>query len=137
MNGIAFVCVGNAGRSQMASAFAERERERRGLDLEVVTGGTDPAESVHGEVIDVMGEKGIDVGDREPRAITTEDLAGVDHVVTMGCSVERVLPDGWDDETETWEVSHPSGDDVDAARAQRDEIERHVSDLFDRIEDGS
>jgi arsenate reductase (thioredoxin) len=137
MNGIAFVCVGNAGRSQMASAFAERERERRGLDLEVVTGGTDPAESVHGEVIDVMNERGIDVGDREPHAITTEDLAGVDRVVTMGCSVEGVLPDGWDGETESWEVSHPSGDDVDAARAQRDEIERRVSDLFDRIEDGS
>lgn len=137
MNGIAFVCAGNAGRSQMASAFAERERERRGLDREIVTGGTDPADRVHGEVIDVMNEKGIDVSDREPRAITSEDVAGVDRVVTMGCSIEGVRPDGWDGEVETWQVSHPSGDDVDAARAQRDEIERRVVDLFDRMEDGS
>lgn len=135
MSGIAFVCVGNAGRSQMASAFAERERERRGLDLEVVTGGTDPADDVHEEVVEGMAEKGIDVADRKPRAITADDLADVDRVVTMGCSIEGIRPAGWDGETETWDVSHPSGDAIDAARAQRDEIERRVADLFDRIGD--
>lgn len=137
MTGIAFVCAGNAGRSQMASAFAERERERRGLDAEIVTGGTDPADDVHGEVVEVMEEKGIDVSDRDPRAITTEDLAGVDRVVTMGCSIDDVRPEGWNGEVETWEVSHPGDDDIDAARTQRDEIERRVADLFDRLEDGS
>lgn len=134
MTTIAFVCAGNAGRSQMATAFAERERDKRTLDTELVTGGTDPADHVHPEVIDVMGEKGIDLGDREPRAITPEDIGRANHVVTMGCSIEGVRPEGWDGETETWEISHPSGDDIDAARAQRDEIERKVEDFFDRIE---
>lgn len=134
MTGIAFVCAGNAGRSQMASAFAERERERRGLNPEVVTGGTNPAEDVHEEVVAVMDEKGIDVSDREPRAITSDDVANVDRVITMGCSIEGVRPDGWEGEVETWDVPHPSGDTIDATRAQRDDIERRVIDLFDRIE---
>jgi arsenate reductase len=134
MTTIAFVCAGNAGRSQMATAFAERERDDRNLDIELVTGGTDPADHVHQEVIDVMGEKGIEMGDREPRAITAEDIEQSDYVVTMGCSIEGVRPEGWDGETETWEISHPSGDDIDAARAQRDEIERRAEDFFDRVE---
>lgn len=67
MTRVAFVCAGNAGRSQMATAFAERERDDRNLDAEIVTGGTDPADRVHGEVIEAMREKGIDIGDREPR----------------------------------------------------------------------
>lgn len=134
MTTIAFVCAGNAGRSQMATAFAERERDDRNLDIELVTGGTDPADHVHQEVIDVMGEKGIEMGDREPRAITAEDIEQSDYVVTMGCSIEGVRPEGWDGETETWEISHPSGDDIDAARAQRDEIERRAEDFFERVE---
>lgn len=136
MTTVAFVCSGNAGRSQMATAFAERERERRGLDVELLTGGTDPADRIHREVIDVMDEKGIDVRDREPRAITPSDVQSATRVVTMGCSIEGVRPADWEGETETWEVAHPSGDAIDAARAQRDEIERRVSDLFDRIETG-
>lgn len=134
MTTIAFVCAGNAGRSQMASAFAQRERRTRGLDIELLTGGTDPAKSVHPEVIEVMGEAGIDVSDREPRAITTEDIERATRVVTMGCSIEKVRPEGWAGETETWEIPHPSGDDIEAARTQRDEIERRVLDLFDRID---
>lgn len=132
MTRVAFVCAGNAGRSQMATAFADREREDRGLDVEIVTGGTDPADRVHREVIDVMGEKGIDIGDREPRRIRPEDIEDAAYVVTMGCSVEEFRPEGWDGETEVWDVSHPSGDAIDAARAQRDEIERRVADFFDR-----
>lgn len=134
MTTVAFVCSGNAGRSQMATAFAERERDRRGLDVELLTGGTDPADRIHREVIDVMDEKGIDVRDREPRAITSSDVESATHVVTMGCSIEGVRPADWEGETETWKVAHLSGDAIDAARAQRDEIERRVSDLFDRIE---
>lgn len=136
MNGMAFVCRGNAGRSQMASAFAERERDRRGLDLEIVTGGTDPADDVHEEVVAVMKEEGIDIGDREPRAIEPEDIAAVEYVVTMGCSIEGVRPEGWEGQNETWEIPHPNGDDTEAARTQRNEIKRRVADLFDRIDLG-
>ena len=72
---VAFVCVQNAGRSQMSTAFAERERAERGLDDEVaiLTGGTDPAAHVHDEVVEVMAELDFDLSDRAPREITTEE----------------------------------------------------------------
>lgn len=114
---VAFVRSGNAGRSRTAAAFAERERDRRGLDVELLTGGTDPADRVHREVIGVMDEKGIDVRDREPRAITPGNLESATHVVTMGCSVEGIRPAEGEDETETWAAAQPSGDAIDAALA--------------------
>jgi protein-tyrosine-phosphatase len=136
MTTIAFVCVGNAGRSQMATAFAERERTQRDLedDIEILTGGIDPHDHVHDDVIEVLREEGIDVGDRTPRRITAEDVRGADYVVTMGCSVEQFAPDDWNGSAERWDLDHPGGDDLDAVRSQRDEIRRRVGDLFDRID---
>lgn len=66
-----FVCVQNAGRSQMSTAFAERERERRDLEdsVEILTGGTHPADHVHEEVVEVMGEEGFDLSERTPRSL--------------------------------------------------------------------
>ena len=133
MTRIAFVCVGNAGRSQLATAFAERERERRDLAVEIVTGGVDPADHIHDDVVAVLEEVGIDIGDRTPREITSESVADADYVVTMGCAVEAVTPENWNGEAETWDLEHPGGDDLEATRAQRDEIERRVQAFFDRI----
>ena len=134
MKRVAFVCVGNAGRSQMAAAFAERERDERDLDVDVVTGGTEPADHVHDAVVEAMGETGIDIGDREPRRITPEDVEDVDYVVTMGCSVDQFRPEGWSGESEQWDLEHPGGDSVEDVRGQRDEIERRVADFFDALE---
>ena len=134
MRKVAFVCVGNAGRSQMATAFAERERGRRDLDVEIVTGGVDPADHVHEDVIEVLDEEGLDVGDRTPRKIEPGDVADATHIVTMGCSVEDFAPDDWGGKTETWEISHPEGDDLDPIREQRAEIEGLVEEFFDRLE---
>ncbi|WP_342764188.1 low molecular weight phosphatase family protein [Saliphagus sp. LR7] len=83
MTKIAFACVGNAGRSQMATAFGEQERDRRDLDIDIVTGGTEPAESVHDDVVNVLEEEGIDVSDRTPRRITPDDVEDADYIVTM------------------------------------------------------
>jgi protein-tyrosine-phosphatase len=118
----------------MATAFAERERTERGLDIDIVTGGTDPAEDIHETVIDAMQERDIDISDRTPRKITPDDIEGADYVVTMGCSVDEFRPPDWTGESQRWDLEHPGGDDVDAVRDQRDEIERHVTDLFDEIE---
>lgn len=128
MTKIAFACVGNAGRSQMATAFAERERDRRGLQIDIVTGGTDPAESVHDEVIEALQEKGININDRSPRLITAEDVVDADYIVTMGCSIDQFRPDEWDGEHRIWSL------DTSETREQRDEIEQRVADLFDEIE---
>jgi arsenate reductase len=131
---VAFVCVRNAGRSQMAAAFAERERAARGLDVEVVTGGTDPAEAVHDVVERVMAEVDIDLSGREPRLFTREDAAACDYVITMGCSAEGVCPVDWTGDARDWDLEDPGEADAEAAREIRDEIERRVVALFDEFE---
>lgn len=128
MTKVAFICVGNAGRSQMATALAERERTERGMDVEIITGGVDPAESVHDEVIEAMNEIGIDISDRTPRRITPADIEDVEYVVTMGCSVEQFRPDDWDGESFVWELESTD------TREQRDELRRRVEQFFDDLE---
>ena len=127
---IAFVCVGNAGRSQMAAALAERERDERGMDGEIISGGVDPVESIHNEVVEAMQEVGIDISDRTPRQITPDDIEDVEYVVTMGCSVEQFCPDDWSGESIVWDV------DAADAREQRDELSRRVEQLFDELARG-
>ena len=133
MEKLAFVCEGNAGRSQLATALAGRERDRRGLDIDIVTGGVAPSDHVHEEVIEVLAEEGIDISDRTPRKIRPEDIADADYVVTMGCSVDDFAPDGWDGTAEQWDLEHPSAGDVESAREQRDEIQRRVERLFEAV----
>jgi protein-tyrosine-phosphatase len=128
MTKLAFVCVGNAGRSQMATALAERERDQRGVDVEIITGGVVPAESVHDDVVEAMQEIGIDIGDRTPREITSADIEDVDHVVTMGCSVEQFRPDDWRGESTSWELT------ATETREQRDELRRRVKLFFDDLD---
>ncbi|ELZ44482.1 arsenate reductase [Halorubrum coriense DSM 10284] len=127
-----FVCVQNAGRSQMSAAFAERERRDRGLDdrVEVVTGGTHPADEVHPEVVEVMREVDIDIGDRVPQEVSTDELDGCDVVATMGCST-LTLADGV--EGRDWALDDPHGQDVERVRDIRDEIEGRVIGLFDEF----
>jgi arsenate reductase len=133
---VAFMCVQNAGRSQMSTAFAERERERRTLgdSVEILTGGTDPADHVHEEVIDVMDEAGFALSDRTPREITLDDLRSCDYVATMGCSTLDVGGVGETVDVRDWALADPDGADRDRVREIRDEIEQRVSDLFDDIE---
>ena len=130
-----FVCVQNAGRSQMSTAFAEREVERRGLGdrVEIVTGGTHPADHVHEEVVTVMDELGIDLSDRTPREVSTETLNACDVVATMGCSTLELDADSV--EVRDWALDDPDGQDLDAVRAIRDEIDERVTALFDEFVD--
>ncbi|ELZ47773.1 arsenate reductase [Halorubrum californiense DSM 19288] len=127
-----FVCVQNAGRSQMSAAFAERERRERGLDdgVKIVTGGTHPADEVHPEVVKVMREADIDLADRAPREVSTAELDACDVVTTMGCST-LTLADGV--EGRDWALDDPHGQDVERVRDIRDEIEGRVIDLFDEF----
>lgn len=132
---IAFVCVQNAGRSQMAYAFARRELEARDLDTEfdLLTGGTQPADHVHPEVIEAMEDVGIDLSDRSPRELTFEELGKSDYVVTMGCSDADVCPAGWSGESRDWDLDDPDGRAPDEVAEIRDEIERRVTGLFDEL----
>jgi arsenate reductase len=132
---IAFVCVQNAGRSQMAYALAQREVEQRGLEdeIELITGGTRPADHVHDEVVRAMHAVGIDISGRTPREIAFEETQGSDYVITMGCSADDVCPAGWAGENRDWNLDDPDGKSAAEVGRIRDEIERRVNDLFDEL----
>jgi protein-tyrosine-phosphatase len=125
-----FVCVQNAGRSQMSAAFAERERADRGLSntVEILTGGTHPADEVHAEVIDVMSEVDIDLSDRTPQEVSTEELNECDIVITMGCST---LDLDADVDVRDWALDDPHGQSIERVREIRDDIDGRISALFD------
>nr|WP_082238297.1 arsenate reductase ArsC [Halorubrum tebenquichense] len=132
---IAFVCVQNAGRSQMATAFAERERDRRGAGdrIEIVTGGTQPADHVHDMVVEAMAEVDIDISDRTPREVTPDELQAVDLVVTMGCSASDVCPATWNGESRDWGLDDPHERPIEEVREIRNEIEERVVELFNEL----
>jgi arsenate reductase len=132
MTDIAFVCVQNAGRSQMATAFAEREREERGLSsMKIRSGGTYPAEAVHEIVVEVMDEEGIDLSGNTPREITEEELESCEYVATMGCSTLSLPPEI---EVRDWDLDDPHGTSTGKARRIREEIRERVETLFDELE---
>lgn len=132
---LTFMCVQNAGRSQMATAFAERERAERGLedDIEIRTGGTHPADHVHQVVIEVMQEEGFDLSNRTPREITTEELTTCDYVATMGCSTLDISGAETTVDVRDWDLTDPDGQDKDTVQEIRSDIERRVQTLFDEI----
>ncbi|KTG29402.1 arsenate-mycothiol transferase ArsC [Haloferax profundi] len=132
---VAFVCVQNAGRSQMATAFARRERDERGVGdrIDIVTGGTDPADHVHDEVVEVMSENGFELAGNTPRAIDQDEIMDVDIVVTMGCSAEGICPMTWRGDARDWDLDDPDGRPFDEVREIRDDIEARVSALFDEL----
>jgi protein-tyrosine-phosphatase len=130
---VAFVCVQNAGRSQMSAAFAEAERAKRGLDddVEILTGGTHPADEVHEVVVEAMAELDIDLSDRRPRAISTAELDGCDIVATMGCST---LDLDTTVDVRDWDLPDPDGKPMEEVREIRAEIRERVHEVFDEIE---
>jgi len=101
--------------------------------IEIVTGGTRPADHVHNVVVEAMGELDIDLSDRTPREVTPDELQAVDLVVTMGCSASDVCPATWNGENRDWGLDDPHGRPIEEVRAIRDEIEGRVVALFDEL----
>jgi protein-tyrosine-phosphatase len=120
----------------MSTAFAERERERRDLGdaVEILTGGTHPAERVHDAVVEVMREAGVDLSARTPREISTAELESCDYVATMGCSTLDLDAGGAGVDVRDWGLDDPDGEELDRVREIRDEIRDRVRALFDEIE---
>jgi protein-tyrosine-phosphatase len=116
----------------MSAAFARREREQRGLEdeVEILTGGTHPADEVHPEVVEAMDELGIDISDRVPQSVTDDQLNSCTVVATMGCSTLELDADV---DVRDWALDDPHGQSVEDVRAIRDDIEQRVSDLFDEF----
>ena len=126
-----FVCLHNAGRSQMSEALFTREAAGR---HEARSAGTTPAGRVHPEVVEAMAELGIDLGGRRPRKLSQSDAEWADVVVTMGCGDECPYIPGklYLD----WDLPDPKGQPLDAVRATRDEIERRVQMLVGELDTG-
>jgi protein-tyrosine-phosphatase len=120
----------------MAYAFAEQERQRRGLEESVAlyTGGTHPAEAVHDVVVEAMAEVGIDVSDRTPREISTAELQSCGYVATMGCSTLDLGDSGREVDVRDWALEDPHGQQLDRVREIRDDVRDRVSALFDEVE---
>jgi arsenate reductase len=124
-----FVCLHNAGRSQMSEALFRRAAEGR---HEGRSAGTTPAERVHPEVLEAMSELGIDLSDRQPRKLSREDAEWADVVVTMGCGDECPYIPG--KRYLDWDLTDPKGQSVEAVRETRDEIERRVRALVEELD---
>ncbi len=126
-----FVCLHNAGRSQISEALFSREAEGR---HEARSAGTTPAEAVHPEVVEAMDELGIDLSERRPRKLSREDAEWADVVVTMGCGDECPYIPG--KRYLDWDLTDPKGQPVEAVRATREEIERRVRALVAELDVG-
>ena len=125
MNTVIFACVHSAGRSQMASAFfneiADADTARS------VAAGTEPAEQVHPEVVQVMRDVGVDLSTATPRRLTDELAQEAALIVTMGCGEACPFVPGL--ERIDWALPDPKGLPPEQVRAIRDEIRRHVAEL--------
>jgi arsenate reductase (thioredoxin) len=125
-----FVCLHNAGRSQMSQALFERAAEGRHHGL---SAGTTPGERVHPEAVEAMRELGIDLADRVPQELTTELAQQADVVVTMGCGDACPYIPG--KRYIDWNLPDPKGRPIDEVRATRDEIQRLVSALVSELDE--
>ncbi|MFL5873001.1 MAG: low molecular weight phosphatase family protein [Solirubrobacterales bacterium] len=126
-----FICLHNAGRSQMSEALLTRAADGR---HEARSAGTEPTDRVHPEVVEAMAELGVDVADRKPHELTHEDAEWADVVVTMGCGDKCPYIPG--KRYLDWDLPDPKGQALEAVRATRDEIERRVTELVAELDAG-
>jgi protein-tyrosine-phosphatase len=129
---ILFLCVHNAGRSQMAAAFA---RQLGGERITVYSAGSAPGETLNPTVVAAMAEVGLDITSEEPKKLTNEMAMVSDVIVTMGCGDECPFYPGkrYDD----WELTDPAGQSLEVVRGVRDEIERRVRTLVEELRPSS
>jgi len=129
MSTVLFVCLHNAGRSQMSQALFERAADGRHTAL---SAGTTPADRVHPAVVQIMAELNIDLSDREPQMLTHELADEADVVVTMGCGDQCPVIPG--KRYLDWDLPDPKGRRLDEVRRIRDEISRRVNQLLSELE---
>jgi len=121
---VLFVCVHNAGRSQMAAGLVKLRSEGR---IQVRSAGSDPAEVINPAVVEAMDEVGVDMRDEFPKPLTDEVVRAADVVITMGCGDACPVYPG--KRYEDWALDDPAGQDLETVRRIRDEIDRRVETL--------
>ncbi len=125
---ILFLCVHNAGRSQMAAGFA---REIGGDKIKVWSGGSEPASQINKIAIQAMNEIGIDISGQIPAKWADSDIAQADVVITMGCGDTCPFVAG--KRYEDWQLNDPAGQDIDTVRIIRDDIRIRVAALINSL----
>jgi arsenate reductase len=122
---VLFVCVHNAGRSQMAAGFASAFGGDR---VRVLSAGSEPADRLNPVAVQAMAEMGIDIAGKRPQVLATDDVRAADAVITMGCGDACPVFPG--KRYEDWELTDPAGLPIEQVRPIRDEIERRVRTLL-------
>ncbi len=125
---VLFVCVHNAGRSQMAAGYM---KELSGGRVEVLSAGSEPKDRINPTAIEAMAEVGIDIADNVPKILTTEAVKASDVVITMGCGDTCPIFPG--KRYEDWELEDPAGKDIVTVRRVRDDIKGRVEALLAEI----
>jgi arsenate reductase len=124
---ILFVCVENAGRSQMAEAFANKYGKDRFV---VSSAGNKPADKVNPIVVEALKEKGIDISMNKPKLLSFQMAQDADLIVTMGCNDNGICPGPFFKPTIDWKLEDPKGKPIEKVREIRDDIERRVQKLM-------
>ena len=125
---VLFVCVHNAGRSQMAAGYL---KHLAGDRIEVLSAGSQPADQINEVAAAAMAEEGIDIAHEQPKVLTTEAVQESDVVITMGCGDECPYFPG--NRYEDWKLDDPAGQAIDAVRPIRDEIKTRIQTLIDSL----
>ena len=128
MKKVLFVCVHNAGRSQMAEAFLKASGSER---LCGESAGTAPTDRVNPVVAEAMREVGIDIGGNAPKVVTQEMADAADLIITMGCAIDEACPATFLP-AEDWGLDDPAGQPIDAVRRIRDQVKAKVDELLER-----
>jgi arsenate reductase (thioredoxin) len=126
---VLFVCVHNAGRSQMAAGYL---RHLAGDTIEVRSAGSEPAERINPVAVQAMAEEGIDITAEQPKILTTEAVKASDVVITMGCGDTCPFYPG--KRYEDWVLDDPAGQGIDVVRPIRDEIRHRVEHLIEELQ---
>jgi len=124
---VLFVCVENAGRSQMAGAFAKKYGKDK---IDASSAGNKPAEKINPIVVEALKEKGIDISSDKPKLLTFQMAQEADLIVTMGCNDQGICPGPFFKPTEDWKLEDPKGKTIEKVREIRDDIERRVQKLI-------
>ena len=127
---VLFVCVHNAGRSQMAAVYLQHLAGDR---IEVMSSGSAPKDTINPVAVEVMLEEGIDIRGRQPKILTDEQVQASDVVITMGCGDACKFYPG--KRYEDWELADPAGQDVQAVRTIRDDIRGRIEKLIAELLD--
>lgn len=125
---VLFVCVHNAGRSQMAAGYMEKLSNGK---VRVLSAGSAPKDSINPMAISVMAEEGIDIANNQPKVLTTEAVQESDVVITMGCGDTCPFYPG--KRYEDWVLEDPAGKELDKVRTIRDQIKEKVEKLLSEI----